>query len=69
MYQIIGIQRNQQQRLIATPSSAREALTHYRAAQKLFTRIVIHTSEGEEINGFELNRLAEAERLAEERKA
>lgn len=66
MYQIIGIQRNEQQRLIATPGSAREALTHYRAAQKLFSRIIIHDPEGQEIDGFELNRLADAERSAEE---
>ena len=62
MYQIIGVQRNQQQRLVATPDSARAALTHYRAAQKLFTRIIINAPGGEEIDGFELNRRAEAER-------
>ena len=61
MYQIIGVQRNTQQRLIATPNSAREALTHYRAAQKLFGRIIVHAPDGTEIDGFELNRRAVAE--------
>ena len=61
MYQIIGVQRNQEQRLVTTPKSAREALTHYRAAQKLFSRILIHDPQGDEIDGFELNRRAQVE--------
>lgn len=66
MYQIIGVQRNQEQRLVATPKSAREALTHYRASQKLFGSIIIHDPDGKDIDGFELNRRADAERKAEE---
>lgn len=65
MYQIIGVQRNQQQRLVATPTSAREALTHYRASQRLFTNVIIQSPEGETIDGFELNRRADAERAAD----
>jgi hypothetical protein len=62
MYQIIGFPRNQEQRLVATPTSAQEALTHYRASQKRFVSVVIRSPEGEDIDGFELNRRAEAER-------
>lgn len=65
MYQIIGVQRNGQQRLIATPDSAREALTHYRGSQKLFTEVLINGPDGEAINGFELNRRADLEREAD----
>ena len=61
MYQIIGVQRNQQQLLVATPVSARETLTHYRAAQNLFTRVIVHSPEGEDIDGFELSRRAKRE--------
>jgi hypothetical protein len=51
---------------MATPSSAREALTHYRAAQKLFSRVIVLGPQGEEVDGFELNRRAEAERAEDE---
>lgn len=64
LYQIIGVQRNQQQRLVATPKTAQEALTHYRASQRLFTTVIVHAPDGEAIDGFELNRRAEAERDA-----
>lgn len=65
MYQIIGVQRNQEQRLVATPNSAREALTHYRASQRLFGTVIIHAPDGEVLDGFELNRRADAERDAD----
>ena len=61
MFQIIGVQRNEQQRLVATPKTAREALTHYRAAQNLFTTVLIHSPDGTAIDGFELSRLAKEE--------
>lgn len=61
MYQIIGVQRNQEQRLVATPATAREALTHYRASQNEFTRVIIHAPSGDEIDGFELSRHAQKE--------
>lgn len=64
MYQIIGVQRNRKQRLVATPANAGEALTHYRAAQNLFTEVIIHGPEGETIDGFELSRRYEAEERA-----
>lgn len=66
MYQIIAVQRNQEQRLVANSESAREALTHYRASQRLFTRVIIRAPDGEEINGLELNGLAAAEREADD---
>lgn len=65
MYQVIGIQRNRQQRLVATPANAREALTHYRASQKLFTEVMVNGPDGEAVDGFELNRRADAEREAD----
>ena len=65
MYQIIGIERGQRRVIVATPKNAREALTHYRAAQNLpFASIVIEPPEGGEIDGFELSRRAEREARA-----
>ncbi len=64
MYQVIGVQRNEQQRLVATPKTAIEALTAYRASQRDFTSMIIHSPNGEVIDGFELNRRADAEREA-----
>jgi len=61
MYQIIGIQRNQQQRLVATPNTAREAVTHYRAALKLFGTILINDPDGQGIDLAELLRRANDE--------
>lgn len=65
MYRIFGVQRNEQQTLIATPRSARDALTQYRASQKIFPSVIVHSPEGETIDGFELNRRADAEREAD----
>jgi len=61
MYQIIGVQRSQKRVLVATPANAGEALTHYRAAQRLFPLIIIVSPDGEEIDGFELSRRYQAE--------
>lgn len=61
MYQIIGVQRNQEQRLVATPATAREALTHYRASLRLFGHILINAPDGRAIDLAELNILAEEE--------
>lgn len=65
MYQIIGIQRNQKQRLMATPPSAREARTHYHASHKLFQTVMIIDPSGSQINLGELNRIAEEEERLE----
>jgi hypothetical protein len=65
MYQIIGVQGNLKQRTVATSATAREALSDYRAHRKSFTRLIIHSPKGEAINGFELNRIANAEREAD----
>jgi hypothetical protein len=61
MYQIIGVQRNQQQRLIATPDSARAARTHYHAALKLFQQVLINGPEGNPIDIAELEEKAATE--------
>jgi hypothetical protein len=61
MFEIYGVERSQRRVLVATPKNAREALTHYRAAQNLFVGVVIQPPEGGEIDGFELSRRAERE--------
>ncbi|MEG3089515.1 hypothetical protein [Sphingomonas sp. PB4P5] len=58
MYQIIGIERNEKRVIVATPATALEAMTHYRAAQNLFRQVVVQSPEGAEIDGFELSRRA-----------
>lgn len=65
MYQIIGIQRNAEQRLIATPNSARAARTHYYASLKLFSSVNINGPDGHAIDISELNRRAQSEEDAE----
>ncbi len=61
MYQVFGQQRGKQPVLVATPKNAREALTHYRAAQNLFATVTIQDPDGITIDGFELGRRAKKE--------
>jgi hypothetical protein len=61
MYEIHGQQRGKQPHLIATPKNAREALTHYRAAQNLLQNVTINDPDGVTIDGFELGRRATKE--------
>lgn len=56
MYQIIGLQHDGKRVIVATPKNAGVALTHFRDAQNLFPRVIVVTSEGVEISGFELGR-------------
>jgi len=51
MYQVIGILRKRQQRLLATPKTAREALQAYFQNIKDYGSIVIHSPSGETIEG------------------
>ncbi len=61
MYRIFGQQSGRQPVIVATPRNAREALTHYRAAQNLFPTVTIKDPDGVAIDGFELGRRATAE--------
>ena len=61
MYQVIGILRKNQQRLLATPTTAREALHAYSESIKDYRLIVIHSPSGETIDLGELRRLANEE--------
>jgi hypothetical protein len=61
MYQVIGILRRKQQRLLATPTTAREALQAYSENIKDYSSIVIHSPSGETIDLGELRRLANEE--------
>jgi hypothetical protein len=64
MYQIIGIQRNNERRLVVTTDSAREAVEDYRAASDLFSSILVNGPEGGELDLAELGRRADAESAA-----
>ena len=61
MYQVIGILRKKQQRLLATPMTAREALQACSENIKNYSSIVIHAPSGESIDLGELRRLANEE--------
>lgn len=56
MYQVIGVQNNNKRIVVATPDTAGEALTHFRAAQSLFPIVLVQSPDGEDISGFELSR-------------
>ncbi len=61
MYQIIGIQRNKQQRLLATPETAKEARSAHAASAKEYGSMIIVDPAGERIDFEELNRRANQE--------
>ena len=61
MYQIIGVQRNQQQRLVATPATTQGARTHYYGALPSFQSVIINDPDGNTIDIDELERRADAE--------
>lgn len=64
MYQILGFQQNGQEVMAGTAASARGALTQFRAVQGLYPRASCRSPDGDEIDGFELNRRAMAEQQA-----
>jgi hypothetical protein len=61
MYQIVGLQGAEKRVVVATPKTAGEALNHFRAAQNHFAAVLIIAADGQEIDGFELNRQYQAE--------
>jgi hypothetical protein len=61
MYQIIGVQRNKQQRLLETPDSAKAALAVYARNAKDYGSIIVVAPDGERIDVEELTRRAAQE--------
>ena len=61
MYQIIGIQRNTKERLLATPATATEARKAYFQHQGDYSAMIIHAPDGRKISHEELNQLADEE--------
>lgn len=61
MYQIVVVQPDGQEHVVARSGYAGAALKQFRASQNRFSRIIVRAPTGQEISGFELGRRYDGE--------